>query len=400
MQDSKARRVAGHTLHELLTVIAILAILILILMPSLSAVRAQARTVACAGRVRNILQGMNEYALVYNETVVGAPATSGSYLLDFPGPGYPTLGTDTPMIGDCTQVFDYAGPIMRMWYKNFQPKKLVADQFNDIRTRNEFRCPSNKFTAMAWRPFGNTFFSDSFNIDAGAGPMISYNTSRNFMFVGIKRFPAPSILGRPVVELAGDKWHGNSMFTGYENRSVRYGRGIGYSYHLYEDGAPEWYLPNLRYVGRPSRKVFVADGARYTYLRQKPDYDLRYYADWGGCFADGSPYLTLSRSWSRELGPGNTFGTGGVLQGSPIARIDPRRYSYRHGNGQARGPWRQFRMNVGFFDGHVELMDDVDSANPHLWLPQGGRCKVNPLNSKIAQDVQRRYGSIPAGGIR
>ncbi len=385
----------GHTLHELLTVIAILALLILILMPSLGAARAQARTVVCASRVRNHLQGMMEYALVYDEAIVGSPATSASYLLDFPGPGYPTMGTDTPMIGDCTQVFDYAGPIMRMWYKHWEPKKLLADQFNDIRGRDEFLCPSNRFTAAAWRPFGDTDFSDTFNIDAGLGPMVSYNTSRNFMFVGLRPV---GVWGVPTLEFPSERWHGNP--AGWRREYTFNARGIGYSWSMFEDGAPEWYLPNLRYIGEPSRKVFIADGARYTYLNQRPDYDLRYYADWGGCFADGSPYLTLSRSWCREFGPGNTYGVGGVLEGSPAARIDPRRYSYRHGTGQPRGPWNQFRMNIGFFDGHVKLMDDLESANPYLWIPQGGKCEIKPLNSKISQDVQRRYGSIPMGGIR
>ena len=47
-------------------------------------------------------------------------------------------------------------------------------------------------------------------------------------------------------------------------------------------------------------------------------------------------------------------------------------------------------MNVGFFDGHVELMDDSDSANPHLWLPTGSTLETD-LDG-IWPDVVDRWG--------
>ena len=69
----------GFTLIELLVVISIIALLLSILMPSLSKVKEQARTVVCATRVRQLCFGFIQYA---NENDGKAPPvtdTLGQY---------------------------------------------------------------------------------------------------------------------------------------------------------------------------------------------------------------------------------------------------------------------------------------------------------------------------------
>ena len=46
-----------------------------------------------------------------------------------------------------------------------------------------------------------------------------------------------------------------------------------------------------------------------------------------------------------------------------------------------------YKMNVGFFDGHVALMDDSESANPHIWLPTG----TTLIREDLFPDVYEDY---------
>jgi hypothetical protein len=45
-------------------------------------------------------------------------------------------------------------------------------------------------------------------------------------------------------------------------------------------------------------------------------------------------------------------------------------------------------LNVAFFDGHVETLDDFESANPHMWIPTGGTLW---RGSRIFDDVVEAY---------
>src|SRR5205085_728617 len=66
---------------------------------------------------------------------------------------------------------------------------------------------------------------------------------------------------------------------------------------------------------------------------------------------------------------------------------DGRLYSFRHGTREHDRPGNAYRMNVAFFDGHVECMGDLDAANPDLWAPRGSTL----FPSEAHPDVYLRY---------
>src|SRR5262249_51699528 len=121
---------------------------------------------------------------------------------------------------------------------------------------------------------------------------------------------------------------------------------------------------------------------RYSTIAQVPDYDLTARAAWGGSFSDIGPYNTFTRSWDR---------TAAV---NPSAATDARFYSFRHARSilHNNAPADAFKMNVLFFDSHVDLMGDLESANPYMWLPARWKLACNNMYS----DVLARFG-ITAG---
>jgi prepilin-type processing-associated H-X9-DG protein len=206
-----------------------------------------------------------------------------------------------------------------------------------------FRCPSNTYTAVPYSVGPH---------DAGVLPMVSYNTSRNFLLLG-------PVVNDRVIHSAWDP-------EDWPNGGV----GLIYASAGHEGASPPDYYPSVERVGTPSGKVFLADGARYNTWDTEPDYDLTPDAGWGGAFCDVAPYTTYSRAWDRWAAPGASP-AGTVQFAQRLGLDDCRMYSMRHG---ARVPFsRNFKMNIGFFDGHVETQADLDAANPQLWIPRGGK---------------------------
>ncbi|MEE8384924.1 MAG: hypothetical protein V3S01_03295, partial [Dehalococcoidia bacterium] len=135
-------------------------------------------------------------------------------------------------------------------------------------------------------------------------------------------------------------------------------------------------------IGVPSDKVFCADGSRYSDVTQVPDYNLALHAGFGGAFSDTGVYSSWSKSWDRSRAPGNGD-TGGV---------DARMYAFRHSNVQpptgALG--NAYKLNLAFYDGHVETMGDLEACNPHIWLPRGSWL-VN-VGNEIWPDAMDHFG--------
>ena len=361
----RTRRVAGFTLVELLVVISIIALLISILLPSLSKARDQAKTVVCSTRIKGILLAMATYAAESNDYIAGSPSTTGSAL----------FGPETNNILqlrlawniDPVQIWDFEGGMARQFSMNLSTRPF-AERFKEIRDMKAFLCPSNKYitdtyrgTQAAWK--------------VPRGRMISYNTSRNYMWPACgalmeASFPDP--MGRRPVN---PRWNV---------------AGIGFAVCVTNTGdqMAAWtsekpkpgYVPRLDQIGSPADKVFVADGARFVDIGpdEGPDTNSEPYSKWGGTFADTGPYTDqFTRSWNR---------IAGYRQGSDIAR-DPRVFSYRHGKKEGFLPLGNYRMNMGFFDGHVEVMNDISSANPHHWMPKGFKLH----SDGIAPDVIEKY---------
>jgi prepilin-type processing-associated H-X9-DG protein len=72
--------------------------------------------------------------------------------------------------------------------------------------------------------------------------------------------------------------------------------------------------------------------------------------------------------------------------------VDARIYSYRHGKKEPYLPLGSYAMDVGFFDGHVERMNDILSANPHLWMPRGFRLYLD--ENDVHPDVVETYMQV------
>lgn len=339
----------GFTLIELLVVVSIIALLVAILLPSLAGAREQARSAVCATNLDQICNGMATYATEYNDAIVGSPITSGGYM-------FGDLNA-----GPCMQIWDFIGPIRQQWTSEVKEPKVHQDRllrlFAGYRQEKAFRCPSNNYIATAYAggggggPRAGTY-------DVGAGLLNSYNTSRNFLWAGQEAR----------LDLAGG------------------GTGSTRGPTTHAELTPSGYIPRVTNVGAPSKKVYVADGARYNRPDQKPDYDAEPLTNWGGAFADSGPYIYLSRAWSRWASPG-ARPRGWQLIMLQRGWADCRLYSFRHGT---RNPGAaNFKMNVGFFDGHVELMTDWEAANPHMWIPTGGGIDLTAAD--IFDDVEQEY---------
>ena len=310
MADRQAKR-RGFTRIELLLMITALCVLLAMGVP---ARMGNLRTVwrnACADNLRVIAKTALNYAMENDDWIIGSPAGSGAYLLGEP-----------QAFGPAVQTWDFMGPMLHRWNPRDplpEPGDLngVIKRFKKIRSTEPFLDPANGFEA--------THFAGP---DAGTGPMISYNTNRSQLWLesggisGITSLPSPSDLSLP----------------------------------------PGW-RPSVSRMGNPANKVFCADGAVFSAPTVPPDYDLSVNAGFGGAFAAGAAFSTVTRAWNRRWAPGN----------GPQIGIDARIYAYRHSIGQptpGAGPGA-FRMNLVFHDGHVETQGDLKSTDPQQWLPSG-----------------------------
>jgi prepilin-type processing-associated H-X9-DG protein len=111
----------------------------------------------------------------------------------------------------------------------------------------------------------------------------------------------------------------------------------------------------------------------------------------GGAFADMGPWSNGTNSWDRSFAKGNTHRPG---------TVDARIYAFRHGTRTQFGATDSYRLNCGFFDGHVESMGDLQASNPHMWMPKG--TAYDPATAKqfkLPNDAQALYGATIANGI-
>jgi prepilin-type processing-associated H-X9-DG protein len=144
---------------------------------------------------------------------------------------------------------------------------------------------------------------------------------------------------------------------------------------------PSSYSPKVSKVGDPTQKIYIADGSRYSRSDIPPDADFDYIGRFGGAFSDQGAYSSFSNAWNRTQATGN-----GTTAGN-----DARMYWARHTTKPRKaGPGGSYRFNAGFFDGHVESLDDLAGTNPRYWLPKGS--VVTGTGTEMWKDTVAKFG--------
>ena len=339
----------AFTLVELLVVIGIIALLIGILLPTLSKARRAAKSIGCSANLRSLSQGMVLYSNEHDFHIPGSAWTSGRHL-------YPDK---TPGVGNyncpgVSHINDWQSPVAKMLGIGFNDGHYIADRrerFMDLMQRDEFHCPENTLLAGS---LGTPTFDANPNATAYIG---SYDAGVVFMFK--------------------HNYRDTNSDSGWDVGE------IGETYARTDHNPPQGYTPKLTKLGAASRKVWLADGAKYTHASQPPAMPFTFRWDWGGAYADRGPWTVYSNAWNRYNAPGND--ASGGFSGT----IDARLLAFRHGTTEGNKAADQYKFNVGFFDGHVETMGDLQGSDPAMWHPTGSRVLIDP--SRVYQDVIDTY---------
>lgn len=138
---------------------------------------------------------------------------------------------------------------------------------------------------------------------------------------------------------------------------------------------PQGYSPRIDLVGfQPASKIMIFEGARYW----DPAYNgFDYSTNLNGTGLAGTPQGNFLSRGPAFRGSGENYSREGARPSAIFKQV-----SLRHGE----------KMNAGMFDGHVEPLDNIKSANPTYYAPSRSRVsspsqlwwwQLGPANSPL-----------------
>jgi prepilin-type N-terminal cleavage/methylation domain-containing protein/prepilin-type processing-associated H-X9-DG protein len=312
----------AFTLIELLVVVAIIAILIGILLPALGKARSTAWQIGGASTQRQLMLGMISYA-AGNDGWIPGVNTSGSKLIG---------GVDANDIAWMER--NGSAPTSNVDWMTacLADADLPPDrEARFYRLMNDYADPAMRERPAVWTagPAGNAEFQAYVSENGKENPLgVSYLMPAYFQLMGQANDTSETIIQDEIVS-------GGSPAL---NRTHR---------------IPPSYRPRLENIGLLAKKAGIVSGFRFFDGSAPATTEASYSTPNFGSFIERTPVDQNSTSWgfrTRQFPnrQGSGFGPAALL-------------AYRHNQ----------RLNVAFFDGHVDTMGDLESRNPGYWAPSG-----------------------------
>ncbi len=325
----------AFTLIELLVVISIIALLVAILLPALNKARGMAQGIVCRSHERGAVQGIHVYAAAHDDWMPG-PNTSGVALggggmgdLGNPGNLAPVLnGSSAP-----TQNMDWMSPSLG------ESLGLPADPVERLKHlfNTDMRCPAKKAMYGEWTntsafPPGTMLYANS------------YSAIINFHLLS-----GATPQGSP--EIYDDVYLAGLAKVGKNTRK-------------------------LSIVGNHAQKAFLVEGSRYVNMGV-------------------TPYEVTFNSALRQIAGGNFMlhGPTNPQTGDPFREmLYPQHEEVNFLEAHEELCYvHNKRMNVAFFDGHVEGLTPEESLDVNMYYPRGATI----LAPQWTQDPRIRNSSKP-----